>query len=194
MASTIFVIDDDASVLRGLARLLRSAGYLVEVATSASQFLESPPVDLPGCILTDLRMPEMNGLELQEALAAHKVNLPVIFFSGDSDVPATVRALKGGALDFLTKPVEERALLSAVETALKRNAEERKVQALFATLTPRECEVCMAVARGMLNKQIAFELGAAEKTIKVHRARVMEKLGVDTVADLVRLVARMKSF
>ncbi len=204
MIPTVFLIDDDASVLRGLARLLRSAGHTVECFASASEFLgylgtanagaDKLKADVPGCVLTDLRMPGMNGLDLQRESTIRGFHLPFIFFSGDTDVPSTVRAMKNGALDFLTKPVEERIVLEAVRVALARNSEQREVRELFETLTPREREVCSGVARGLLNKQIAWELGTAEKTVKVHRARVMEKLGATTVADLVRLVDRLKSF
>jgi len=138
-------------------------------------------------------MPGMTGLELQQELIRLGATMPVIFVSGHSDVPASVRAMKDGALDFLTKPDEERDVLAAIDAALVRDADQRNVRTLFATLTPREREVCLLVARGLLNKQIAFELGTVEKTIKVHRARVMEKLGVATVADLVRFVDRMKA-
>jgi RNA polymerase sigma factor (sigma-70 family) len=138
----------------------------------------------------DLRMPGMSGLDLQEALARAGVNLPMIFISGDADVPATARAFKGGALDFLTKPFDETALLAAVRNALQRDAGQRAIAALFATLTPREREVAVLAARGLPNKEIAFQLGTVEKTVKVHRARAMSKLGATSIAELVRLVDR----
>jgi RNA polymerase sigma factor (sigma-70 family) len=195
MTPTVFVVDDDASVQRGLARLLKSAGHAVEVFSSAANFLAAPPRDRPGCILVDLRMPGMSGLDLQEALARTGVNLPMVFISGDADVPATARAFKGGALDFLTKPFDENALIEAVRNALERDAERRgrqarrdSVAALFATLTPREREVCVLAARGLPNKEIAFRLGTVEKTVKVHRARAMRKLGATSIAEMVRLV------
>ncbi len=200
MVPTVFVIDDDVSVLRGLTRLLKSAGYAVQSFGSADAFLASPHQGLAGCILTDLHMPGVNGLELQQKLAENGVSLPMIFFSGDPDVPATVRALKGGALDFLTKPIEERALFDAIDAAFAKDArcreeaaERESIRARFARLTPREHEVCLLVARGLPNKQIAFELGTVEKTIKVHRARVIEKLEVESMADLVRLVDRLRT-
>ncbi|MRG98076.1 response regulator transcription factor [Polyangium spumosum] len=195
---TVFVVDDDPSVLRGLERLLRSAGYVVEAYASPRGFLEHAQ-DRPGCVVVDLRMPEISGLDLQEELARRGFPLPLVFLTGHGDVPSSVRAMKAGAIDFLSKPCDDTDLLAAVERALARDAaaraareEIRTIQARFTELTPREREVCMLVARGLLNKQIAAELGAAEKTIKVHRGRVMEKLGVESVAELVRLVDRME--
>lgn len=197
MTPTIFIIDDDPSVLRGLTRLLKSSGYAVEASSSAREFLAAPPAGRPGCVIVDLRMPDMGGLELQQALAASGVDLPLIFISGDPDVPATIQALKAGALDFLIKPFEERELLEAVESALARDRERRGREArrrsdesLIASLTPREREVCQLVAQGLANKEIAYRLGTVEKTIKVHRARIMQKLGASSVADLVRLSDR----
>lgn len=192
MTSTVFVIDDDVSVRRGLARLLKSAGYTVEAFVSADAFLARPSVASDGCILVDLRMPGKSGLDLQEALRAAGADLPLIFISGDADVPSSVRALKRGAVDFLTKPFDDATMLAVVETALARHTEERAARAqrqsasdLLATLTAREREVCLLVARGLQNKQIAFELGIAEKTVKVHRARAMAKLRASSVPDLV---------
>ena len=196
-SATIFIVDDDTSVLHGLARLMRSAGYQVEAYSSAPEFLARKAVDTPGCILMDLRMPDMDGLELQSALHRAGHNWPVIFISGATDIPATVRAMKAGAVDFLTKPFEERQLLAVIENALLRDAESRAcrnqdnaIQELFSGLTPREREVCVQVAQGLQNKQIAWQLGISEKTVKVHRARVMEKLHAGSVADLVRLADR----
>jgi FixJ family two-component response regulator len=198
-ARTVFVVDDDPSVLRGLERLLRAAEYAVETFASARAFLESAPVDRPGCVVVDLRMPELSGLDLQEELSRRGFPLPLIFLTGHGDVPSSVRAMKGGAVDFLSKPCDETDLLAAVERALARDSEARAartegeaVRARFAALTPREHEVCLLVAKGLLNKQIAAELGTSEKTVKVHRGRVMEKLGADSVADLVRLVDRLR--
>jgi len=195
---TVFVVDDDLSFRRGLGRLVRSAGFTVETFAAASEFLQRPATAAPGCVLIDLRMPGMNGLELQEAIAAAGHTMPVIFMTGAGDVPSTVTAMKAGALDFLTKPFDEERLLDAIRRALERDAQQRaqreerkKGQARYNELTPREREVCGLVARGMLNKQIAFHLGTTEKTIKVHRSRVMEKLEVRSVADLVRLVDRL---
>ncbi|KYG03040.1 LuxR family transcriptional regulator [Sorangium cellulosum] len=195
---TVFVVDDDPSVLRALERLLRSAGYAVEGHASPEAFLERAPSERPGCVVVDLRMPGLGGLELQDELARRGCPLPIVFLTGHGDVSSSVRAMKAGAVDFLTKPCDDTDLLAAVERAIARDAEARAArgeqQALrtrFEALTPREREVCLRVAQGLLNKQIAEELGAAEKTIKVHRGRVMEKLGVESVAELVRLVDRL---
>jgi len=196
---TVFVVDDDPSVLRSLERLLRAAGYAVEAHASPQVFLERAPMDRPGCVVVDLRMPGLGGLDLQEELARRGFPLPLIFLTGHGDVPSSVRAMKAGAIDFLSKPCDDTDLLAAVERALARDAEARAaraekeaIRARFDALTPREREVCLLVARGLLNKQIAAELGAAEKTIKVHRGRVMAKLGAESVADLVRLVDRLQ--
>lgn len=197
MTPTIYVIDDDPSVLRGLARLLKSAGYAVETSAAARDFLAAPPSDRHGCILVDLRMPEMDGLELQQALARAGVRMPLVFISGDPDVPATIRALKAGADDFLIKPFTEESLLRAVETAVERDRRQRNSEQcrrsdeiLFAALTPREREVCQLVAQGLPNKEVAYRLGTTEKTIKVHRARIMQKLHAASLADLVRISDR----
>ncbi|WP_437774737.1 response regulator transcription factor [Sorangium sp. So ce1097] len=198
-ARTVFVVDDDPSVLRALERLLRAAGYAVEAYASPSEFLERAPSERPGCAVVDLRMPGLGGIELQEELSRRGCPLPIVFLTGHGDVPNSVRAMKAGAVDFLTKPCDDTDLLAAVERAIARDAqaraargEQQTLQTRFEELTPREREVCLRVAQGLLNKQIAEELGAAEKTIKVHRGRVMEKLGVASVAELVRLVDRLQ--
>ncbi|MFS8067704.1 MAG: response regulator transcription factor [Byssovorax sp.] len=196
---TVFLVDDDASVLSALGRLLRSAGYTVEAHADPLAFLERAAAALCGCVVVDLRMPEVGGLELQEELARRGCLLPLVFLTGHGDVPSTVRAMKAGAIDFLSKPCEDTDLLAAVDRALDREREERAareaqeaLRTRFEELTPREREVCLRVAQGHLNKQIAAELGTAEKTIKVHRGRVMEKLGMESVADLVRFVDRLQ--
>lgn len=193
----IFLVDDDAGVRKALVRLLRTAGHVVEAFASAREFLARERYDGPGCLVLDLRMPEMSGLELQDALERAGHAIPVIFISGHGDIPAGVKAMKAGAIDFLTKPVQDRDLLQAIEQALARDATARAARAerdaaraRMARLTPRERQVCALVATGMLNKQIAAELGTGEKNIKWHRAHVMEKLGVSSVAELVRLVDR----
>lgn len=194
----IFVVDDDPSVLRSMERLLSAAGYAVEAFASPRVFLERAPADRPGCVIVDLRMPDMSGLDLQEALLRRDFALPVIFLTGHGDVRNSVQAMKAGAIDFLSKPCEDTDLLDAVSRALARDAEARDARARkeavrlrYEVLTPREREVCELVAKGLLNKQIAAELGTVEKTIKVHRGRVMKKLGLDSVADLVRLVDQL---
>jgi FixJ family two-component response regulator len=191
----VFVIDDDDDVRRALARRIRAAGYAVETFASAPAFLAQPAHEGAACIVLDLRMPGVDGLELQETLARDGIALPVVFLTGHGDVPTSVRAMKGGAVDFLLKPVEDSQLLDSIARALERHAaaraaevERAAVEARWGRLTPREREVAALVARGMLNKQIGAELGAAEKTIKIHRARVMQKLEVASVAALVRLV------
>ena len=194
---TVFLVDDDPSVLRAIGRLVRSAGWNVATFGSAQEFLDRPNPDAPGCLVLDLSMPGLNGLELQQALARAGNRLPIIFLTGHGDIPMSVRAMKSGALDFLSKPCVDEELLSAIRLALSRDqllrlerAEVRALSERFATLTPREHEVMLGVVAGQLNKQIAADLGTVEKTIKVHRARVMEKLRVTSVADLVRLTER----
>lgn len=186
------VIDDDESVCRSLTRLLRSAQVPAEPFSSAAAFLEREPHDGPSCLVLDVRMPGINGLELQKRLAAREAQ--IVFLTGHADVPMCADAMKAGAIDFLTKPVEDEDLLDAVGRALSRSAEirQRLVERAAArvridTLTPRELEVMQRVIAGMLNKQIAADLNSAVKTIKVHRGRVMEKMGVKSVADLVRV-------
>ena len=194
----VFVIDDDPSVLKALERLLRLNGFAVETFISAAGFLERTPYEGAACLLLDLRMPGLSGLDVQEALSRKEIAIPIVFLSAQADVPSTVRAMREGAIDFLVKPVEERQLLDTITRALskaidlrrQRRAELVAVERL-ARLTKREREVCELVARGLPNKQIAFELGTSEKTIKVHRGRVMHKLEVDSVAALVRLLSNL---
>jgi FixJ family two-component response regulator len=194
---TVFLVDDDASVLRGSRRLLVAAGFNVETFESADAFLERHDPAASGCLVLDVAMPGINGLELQRALHERQSFLPIIFLTGRVDVPMSVQAMKEGALDLLVKPVDESDLLSAIERALvreralrERNAETASVEERLATLTPREQEVMTHVIAGRLNKQIAGDLGTVEKTIKVHRARMMEKMKVRSVAELVRLLER----
>ena len=198
ISSTVFVVDDDPDVLKGLARLLRSAGLEVATFSSPSEFLEQYDLRAAGCLVLDLAMPGLNGLELQEALTAKGSAIPIIFLTGRGDIPMSVQAMKGGAVDFLTKPIHDEDLLKAVHTALEKDRIERQsraeldeIQERLATLTPREREVLTHVVSGQLNKQIANDLGTVEKTIKVHRARVMEKMKVNSVAELVRLTERL---
>jgi FixJ family two-component response regulator len=196
---TVYLVDDDAAVRKSLSRLLRVKGYGVQAYSSPQEFLEQHDPLAPGCALLDVAMPGLNGLSLQQALTARGSHRPVIFITGEGDVPTSVRAMKAGALDFLTKPVKEKDLLEAVERAKTRDAEHRlveseldSIQAKIKTLTPREREVLVHVVAGRLNKQIAGDLGTVEKTIKVHRSRMMEKLGVRGVADLVRLAEKAR--
>jgi FixJ family two-component response regulator len=196
-AFTIFVVDDDQNVLRALARLLRSALYSVQTFASAHEFLEAHDPSVPGCALLDLSLPDIDGLELQAELSSNDIERPIIFITGRGDIPTSVRAMQAGAVDFLTKPVREANLIAAIERAASRDAKARKahgeleaIRVKLARLTPRESEVLARVVAGRLNKQIAAELGTVEKTIKVHRSRMMEKLGLRSVADLVRLAER----
>jgi RNA polymerase sigma factor (sigma-70 family) len=193
----VFVVDDDPLVLRTVTCLLESAGHIVEAFSSARDFLKRERPSGFGCLIADLRMPEITGLGLLEALRRANDTLPVILLSGYADISSTVKAMKAGAFDFLTKPVDGKKLLATIADAVKRSGEARQVQQeseelrrRFARLTPREREVCRLVVRGLPNKQIAGELGTVEKTIKVHRARVMEKLEAGSVAELVRIVDR----
>jgi FixJ family two-component response regulator len=195
--SLVFLVDDDPSVRRGLSRLLISAGHLVEVFTSATDFLLREPHNGPSCLILDIRMPELSGLDLQEALARQSRDEQIVFITGHADVPMSVHAMKAGAVDFLPKPFDNEALLRAVDHALARSAERHwqrlernSLRSRVDKLTPREFEVLQFVIAGMLNKQIGAELGVAEKTIKVHRGHMMEKLGVKSVAELVRLAQK----
>jgi len=194
--STVFVVDDDASVRKALGRLLASAGFDVEPYASAEEFLARPPFGGIGCIILDLQMPGLTGLDLQTRLAEAGQDIPVVFLTGRGDIPSSVEAMKMGAVDFLTKPVDEETLLDAIKNALVRHRRDREdrlatreARDRLASLTPREVDVMRHVIAGALNKQIAAHLGIAEKTVKVHRGRVMQKTGADSVADLVRLCA-----
>ena len=191
----VHIVDDDPSFLKAVARLLGVAGYSVKQYRSASEFLAQRPPDTPGCVLADLRMPELNGLDLQKALAASADPLPVIFLSGHGDIPSTVRAMKQGAEDFLIKQGSKEVLLSAVERALLRDARERRertkkedVLTRLNALTSREREVLGLVVQGKLNKQIADLLSIHERTVKLHRTAITTKLEVHSVAELTRLV------
>jgi FixJ family two-component response regulator len=193
-ASLVFVVDDDASVRKSLARLVKNAGYEVETFASVRDFLARPPYDGPSCLVLDVRMPGLTGLDLQEALRATGQRLSIVFITGGGDIRASVKAMKGGAVDVLTKPLDEGTLLTAIQQAVSRTIEERREQARvtevrrhITTLTPREAEVFALVVTGMLNRQIGQELGIVEKTVKVHRARVMEKMRAGSLAELVRL-------
>jgi RNA polymerase sigma factor (sigma-70 family) len=194
----VFIVDDDADVRRAMERLVRSVGLDVESYASAKEFLLREAPDRPGCIVLDVRMPGLSGLDLQQELARANLNLPIIFVTGHGTVPMSVRAMKAGAIDFLQKPIDDQVLLDAVQQAIEQDRRSRReraeVQAVWArvkTLTPREREVFALVVEGLLNKQIAGELGTSEKTIKVHRARVMQKMQADSLAELVRMAERV---
>jgi len=197
-AARVFLVDDQPAVLQALARLLKSAGHAVEAYGSARAFLDSGNAAMPGCLVLDLSMPEMSGLALQQELAGRASALSLVFLTGHGDIDSGVRAMKLGAVDFLTKPVDDQRLLDAVEAALACNAqrlaqcsERDDLRQRLASLTPREREVMALVAEGLLNKQVGDALGMAEKTVKVHRARVMQKMNVRSVSALVRLVDRL---
>ena len=194
---TVYLIDDDEDLRRSLVRLLECSGFICSAHASAEEFVSLADALGPGCLLLDLRMPGMDGLELQASLAQKDIDLPVIFLTGNGDVPSSVQAMKGGAVDFLTKPVRPAVLIAAITAALARQKESRArrleiraTRLLLERLTPREKEVLVLVVQGLLNKQIAAELGAAEKTIKIHRAHVMDKMEVSSLAALVSKVER----
>ena len=194
---TVFLVDDEALVRKAVGRLLRAVGFEVAAFASPGEFLVAHDPAAPGCLVLDMAMPGLNGLELQQALAARGSTLPIIFLTGRADVPMCAQAMKRGAADFLTKPVNDTDLLAAIRRALEhdRHARETRaeldnIRARIASLTPREREVLKHVVAGQLNKQIASNLGTVENTIKVHRGRVMEKMRVASVAELVRLVER----
>ncbi len=193
----VFVVDDDPSVRKSLTRLLGSAGYAVEAFASAREFLAREPYAGPCCLVLDVRMPGLTGLDLQRALEAAGRRMAIVFLTGHVDVPMSVNAMKGGAVDLLTKPVDDKDLLAAIQRAVAKDVQDRgaetrvtEIQERVKTLTPRETEVFALVATGMLNKQIAAQLGIGEKTVKVHRARVMKKMRAGSVAELVRLADR----
>ena len=191
---TVYVVDDDEAMRLSLARLLRSADWNVETFASGSKFLERAPLTGRGCILLDVKMPGMNGLELHESMSGAGISLPVIFLSGNSDIPMSVRAMKHGAVDFLVKPVEDEVLFQVMAQAISRHDAELearqhrdRIASRIAQLSSREHEVLKQVLQGRLNKQIGFALGIAEKTVKVHRSRIMEKMEAGSVAELVHM-------
>jgi FixJ family two-component response regulator len=194
----VFIVDDDASVLKSLERLVRSVGLRPKTFASAPEFLQCAASDSPSCLVLDVRMPGLSGLALQETLAAAGHRIPIIFITGHGDVSMSVRAMKAGAVDFLPKPFNDQDLLEAIQGALARDRQAREVRAALqgiqqriALLTPRERDVLGLVVAGLLNKQIAAELGMSEKTVKAHRAQVMQKMRVSSVAQLVLLAEKV---
>ena len=195
---TIFLVDDDASVLKALSRVLREEGWSVETFESAEAFLARSDQKAEGCIVLDVTMPGLDGLELQRRLAAAGESLPIVFVSGHGDIPMSVQAIKAGATDFLTKPVRAEVLVAAVHAAIDHHASLRQAAAATAdlrqrlgSLTPREREVLVALAAGRLNKQIAADLGIVEQTVKFHRARIMERMQAKTIAELMHIAGRL---
>lgn len=195
---TVFLVDDEPGMLKALTRLLEAEGFAVRAFTSAKTFIASYQADALGCVVLDVAMPELDGLELQQRLTQSGVLLPIVFLTGHGDIPMSVRAIKAGALDFLTKPVKDVDLLRAVRVALQRAVEQRELiretallRQRYSGLTPREREVMAHVVAGELNKQVADALGIGEHTVKVHRSHIMEKMGVPSLADLVRAAERL---
>jgi len=194
----VFIVDDDDSVRKALSRLINSVGLNVETFASADDFLKRESHNGPACLVLDIRMPGLSGLDLQDELVAAGRTLPIIFVSGHGNIPLSVRAMKAGAVDFIEKPFEDQSLLDAINHSLKKDrqakleqAELREIQRRVDSLTPREREVFAHVVSGKLNKQIAFKLGTSERTIKAHRARVMKKMQANTLTDLIRLAEKV---
>jgi RNA polymerase sigma factor (sigma-70 family) len=197
--SVVFVVDDDRSVRSSLKLLISSVGLQVESFESADTFLQRKPPDAPSCLVLDVRLRGLSGLDFQGELAARNIHIPIVFITGHGDIPMSVRAMKAGAIEFLTKPFRDQDLLDAVRIALEQDRARREqerdltdLQQRFDSLTPREQEVISMVVSGMLNKQIAGELGTAENTVKVHRSRAMEKMNAQSFADLVRMIEKIK--
>jgi len=189
----VFVVEDDASICRALSNLFQSVGLQVEVFGSASEMLQGKLPDVASCLVLDVRLPGLSGLDFQTELAKANIHIPIIFMTGHGDIPMSVRAMKGGAIDFLTKPFRDQDMLDAVVKAIERDRERREadrvvtdLQALFVTLSAREREVLALVSSGLMNKQVAAELGLAEITVKIHRGHIMKKMGARSLADLVR--------
>ncbi|HVN37980.1 MAG TPA: response regulator transcription factor [Myxococcota bacterium] len=198
-APTVFVVDDDASVRKSTERLVRSMGFAVRTFESAQAFLDSAPIDGPACLVLDVRLPGQSGLDLQRELARSGVEIPIIFVTGHGDIPMSVRAMKAGAAEFLTKPVRSQELLPAIRAAIERERSriaarlaDEALRERYESLTPREREVMAFAVAGLLNKQIAAELSTSERTIKFHRAHLMKKMEAESIAELVRMAGQLR--
>ena len=196
----VFIVDDDVSVRESLELLIQNEGWQAETFASAQEFLDHPRAALPNCLILDVSLPGLNGLELQQRVAAERTDMPIIFITGHGDIPMTVRAMKAGAIEFLTKPFNDEALLNAIRQALQRSrlalnheAEIRELRNRYVLLTPRERQVMALVVSGLLNKQIGGELGISEITVKAHRGQVMQKMKADSLAALVKMAAKLRS-
>jgi len=198
IAPIVFVVDDDVSVRESLELLFRQEGWQSATFPCAADFLECPPAAVPSCLILDVSLPGISGLELQSRIAKDRADMPIIFITGYGDIPMTVQAMKGGAVEFLTKPFTNEALVGAIQQALERSRlaltqreEIRELRANYSTLSPREREVLVLVVAGMLNKQVGAELGISEITVKAHRGRVMQKMKAESFADLVQIATRL---
>lgn len=195
--ATVFIVDDDPLIRDALKQLIKSVGLGAQTFSSAQEFLEQDLPEIPSCLILDIRMPRLSGFDLQDELAKRGLTIPIIFVTGHGSVPLSVRAMKGGAVDFIQKPFEDQELLDAIHHAIEKDrqtsmkqAEIREIERRVESLTPRENEVLVLVAAGMLNKQIAYDLGMSENTVKTHRARIMRKMKVESLAELVRLTEK----